>query len=378
MSGPGIEIARLSFVAGQCFFEHRARVPAPAEPVLWRRAYYSRAYNLIQGGQAQPRFAQAWRRGQQSSFWSHYLGGRALSGVDADSAWRALVPMRLIDPAAPALATDDPRERVIVDCYGYPNGLTAAVTIQSPARVTMDLGHWPDRARQLRRTSVFTLSEQAKGPPTPPGIDAAIAALLDWYRNAYYGPVAEIFGSSDTISVGAVIKASGIDPAAPIDADLHRLLYAVTAWPVDWQQAVLPDLTSPDVLLPVGARNVAAGDAFYAARRGRTLWRPSLFGYVPAPGEPPTHTLSCLAHNVLAGTVQAETLRVFALGLAGSPSAAGILDDEELNRAATLIDAMLRGVQTYRSSSLRALLQDSGSRAEVNALLASQKLATIA
>jgi hypothetical protein len=162
-----------------------------------------------------------------------------------------------------------------------------------------------------------------------------------------------------------------------VDPATHRLLYAVTAWPLDWQQAVLPNLKSPDILLPVCAHNVSAGDAFYAAQRGRILWRPSLFGYQRTPGEAPPHTLSCLAHNVLAGAVQSESLRLFALGLAGSVTSAQALDDEEINRAARLIDAMLRGVQTYRSSSLRALLQDPGSRAQVNALLTGQGFVAI-
>jgi hypothetical protein len=374
VTGSKLDNTRLSLVAAQCFFGHRTGARQTADQVLWERAQYEAAYGRIQAGATLSRYAHAWRPGQQSRFWSYYLGGRSLGEVSARTAWQALVPLRLTTAPAPLLATDDPREKLFFDIYGYPNSLTLALTIQSPARVSSDTGAWRDRQRTLRRGAVFTLTDPDKAASGSIAMTAedAIEAVLAWYRLRYYGQVGEIYRSGDIFSLIAVIKGSGVDPSVPIDDDTHRLLYAVTGWPRDWKNVSLPDLTTPGVLLPVRQANAYAADALYANTQGRTLWRPGLFNYVRAPGESPPHTLSCLAHNLVSGTVQAETLRVFALGYAGSDAARRVLDDDEPMRCARTIDALVKGEGTYRSSSVRALLEQPGSKAQVNALLTSQ------
>jgi hypothetical protein len=166
-----------------------------------------------------------------------------------------------------------------------------------------------------------------------------------------------------------IIQGDGVDATVPIDANLHRALFAVTSWPMDWQTAALPDLK--EHCLSVSSKNRSTGDALYAARRGRTLWRPALFG-LKNPGKA-VHTLSCLGHNLLAGAVQAESLRLFAQGFADSAVAQKQFDSDHADMAAELLDRMRRGVKTYRSTSIQKIIEDSSSKTEVNALLSRNK-----
>jgi hypothetical protein len=292
-----------------------------------------------------------------------------LAGVSADSAWRGMVPFRLTNPLQPKVESDNAAERVFYDVYGYPHGVVAAITIQSPRSSVETLGAWRDRTRRLRLDRPFSVT--AAGAPAQAGLgaSAALDAILDWHRETYYGPIAERYRSVDPISIGVVIQGDGVNPTAPISAEIHRALYAVTSWPKDWQTVALPKLQ--EHCLGVSSLNAATGDALYAARRGRTLWRPGLFSIQNAGKR--LHTLSCLAHNLVAGAVQAESLRLFAQGFAASPAAQKQFRSDLVDTAAELLDRMRRGVQTYRSASIQSIIEDPSSKAEVNALLVRNK-----
>jgi hypothetical protein len=371
-----ISNSRLSLVAGQCFFEQDWRTGLGPDRTPWDFAYYKYTFNQIRGGGVVPNFAFPWRPSQRSTFWSAYLNWRPLGGVGAASAWRALVPFRLTAPSQPKVATDNAGERVFYDVYGYPHGIVAALTIQSPRKDIETLDVWRDRTRRLRLDRPFSVT--AAGVPMQAGLNAATAldVILDWHRDAYYGPIIERYGSSDPISIGAVIQGDGVNASAPIDKDIHRALYAVTSWPMDWRSAALPTLAERCLL--VSDANKATGDALYATGRNRTLWRPGLFGLKTSGGAANRpHTLSCLAHNLLAGAVQAESLRLFAQGFEASATAQKKFNISVVDAVADLLDRMRRGENTYRSSSIRGFIEDPNSKAAVNALLARYKLAQI-
>ena len=235
------------------------------------------------------------------------------------------------------------------------------------------LGEWRDRTRRLRLDRPFSVTADGDAQV---GLNAAEAleAIVDWHRDKYFGKVNGRYQSAEPVTIGAVIKGEGVNLSAPVDEDIHRALFALTSWPEDWQHADLPVLK--EHCLRVSAKDRSIGDALYAVGRGRTLWRPALFSLRSAGGAAKRlHKLSCLAHNMLAGAVQAESLRLFALGFnAAAPVAQKrIINTDLVDTAAKLLDRMRRGVQTYRSSSIQSLIEDPDSKAEVNALLARGK-----
>ncbi len=223
---------------------------------------------------------------------------------------------------------------------------------QSKARTT---GRRPSTngaigTRRLRLDRPFSITDSG-GAKVDLNAEEALGAILDWHRDVYFGASGDRWQSAEPLTIGAVIKGEGVDLTAPINDDMHRVLHAVTSWPEDWRHADLPVLK--DYCLRVSMKNSSIGDALYAVGRGRTLWRPALFSLKSAPK--PLHKLSCLAHNMLAGAVQAESLRLFALGLDASDPAAQkkILSTDFVDTAANLLHRMRLGMKTYRSTSIQ-------------------------
>lgn len=354
--------SRLTLIAGQCFFEHQWQF-GPS-PMLWEWAEYKWLFNQLRGGSADAEFDFAWRR-TESAFWTGLLGGQKPAGAGPSAAWDAMVPFRITGTDRPTIATDDPAERAFYDIYGYPHGLVAALTIQSPRTSAELLDDWRDRTRRLRLNAAYTLTMPG-GQTTSLKAGAALDALLDWHRLEHYGHVNEIYRSAEPFTIGVVIQADGVVATVPPTAALQRTLHAVTAWPANWQTVALSPLANH--CLPVRSSTASAGDALYAATRGLTLWRPGLFTQAAASKAERIHTLSCLGHNLVAGAVQAESLRLFAQGFETSKPAQTKLDPDFATTAASVLDRLRRGEKTYRSSGIKHLIEDPNSKAEVNGL----------
>ncbi|MEI9849734.1 MAG: hypothetical protein WDN24_01450 [Sphingomonas sp.] len=87
------------------------------------------------------------------------------------------------------------------------------------------------------------------------------------------------------------------------------------------------------------------------------------------------HTLSCLAHNLVAGAVQSEMLRLLAIRAAAVPSNSLFLDTAVLRAVGRKIDQLRQGHGTFRSASIKAHLEETASKSEVNRLLKTRQRA---
>lgn len=353
-----ISDARITFIMGECFTAHLADDTFDF-PVLWDEWMYAYLYNQLRGGAHGP-YALPWRDSQKSAFWRHYLGDSPGS-VPPEQAWEKFVPLRLIFDASD-IGTDL-GERVLIDAFGFPFGVVVAITVHVAKGVTMTMDDWIARLRTLRLGTAF--AEGAR----PLSLDSVSAALLDRVRNTYYLGVQPGTRSAEPLSINTVLQAAGGEPAKPISRDLQRQLHAVTAWPADWGNVPLP-AAGPPAFMPMRSRNKVAGDVHYSVGRGRTIWRPGLFArHTAQDGPQRRHTLSCLAHNLVAGGVQAEMLRLFAVRLAAVEKTRRDIDKATVRRLSRIADQLRRGENTFRSTSVRQQLEDPSSRAAVNALL---------
>jgi len=361
---------RLILISGQAFLGHLGTYPAGRGALLWQIGDYGRTFNGLRGGQGDDFFAFAWRKTQRSEFWRAYCNGQPLDQVSARAGWDLMVPLRLVDKTQPKVSLrDGGTERIFYDVYGYPHGLVTAITLQSPSGKSMSLDDWCDRTRTLRSAPVFGLEVGGKNLRDGLCLDEVLTLLNDWHRAAYYRAIDDFIPSYEPFSIVAVIQGSGVDPEVPVSTqpDLQKTLNAVTAWPKNWQGAVPPEIEK--AILTVGQANRAPGDALYADKRGRTLWRPGLFTYERRPDER-LHTLSCLAHNLVAGAVQAESLRLLAIAFAAlPPNVQATIPIDFLAKAAGLIAKLWAGDATYRSSSIRHQFEDTTGKSQINALL---------
>lgn len=372
-----ISHSRLTMISGQAFFEHLSDFSRPLPDRPWMAGDYGTIFGKLRGGGGHGRYAFPWRGEQRSAFWREYCEGTQLPQISAEAAFRLLVPFRMTPMHSPAVAMLGGAERIFFDSYIYPHGIVTALTVQLVARPPLTLDAWRDGVRALGMGRGYSVS--LPGGATQSGLGArdALAAINDWFREAYFGKIENYGSSAEPVSIAAVIQGSGIDPNTPFASrsDLQKLLNAVTAWPVNWEAAQVPD--PGEALLDAARTNASAGDAHYASRRGRTLWRPGLFTYRAPAGARP-HMLSCLVHNQIAGIVQGESLRLFALRYgSSSPAERSGISPRLRESAAVQIDRLWRGQRTYRSSSIQRLLADKSSLAQVNTLLGDAGLAPI-
>ncbi|MDB5577715.1 MAG: hypothetical protein JWR80_2891 [Bradyrhizobium sp.] len=369
--------SRLTMIGGQAFFEHLNDFSQYLPDRPWLPADYGDIFGKLRGGPGHSRYAFPWRDSQRSAFWREYAGSTALSQISAEQSIELLIPLRLTPAQAPVVRVTNGRERLFFDVYGYPHGPVVALTVQLPPGVALSPDDWRDRLRALRLTGCYDVTLPGAAAQTGCTAKEVLDALLEWYRPQYYGAVKAFTASSDPFSIVAVIQGQGVDSSIPLAtrADLQRILNAVTAWPVNWEAMQVPPLA--EASLPVSSTNVSSGDALYAAKRGRTLWRPALFTY-RAPAGARLHTLSCLMHNHIAGAVQAESLRLFAVGYAATKAnKRGGIPARLRANVATQIDRLWRGDQTYRSSSIKLHLEDKSSLAQVNLLFVEMGLDAI-
>lgn len=369
--------SRLTLIMGQAFLEHLGDWQRPLPDHPWLAADYTRTFGQLRGAAGHPRYAFPWRDSQRSGFWRAYCGASSLGQVSAERAWELLVPLRFLPAPRPTVGVEG-GARIFYDIYGYPFGLVASMTVQPPPGAPVSVDGWRDRMRALRMGGGFRLT--LPGGAETAGLRAGelLSALLDWYRGEFFGPIATFTASPNEFSVTAVIQGEGVDPLVDLSRriDLQQTLNAVTAWPLNWQAAELPKLAQ--ARLPASSDNLSPGDALYATRRGRALWRPALFTYRAPPGAR-LHTLSCLTHNLIAGSVQAEALRLLAIDYATLDAGRKAQVPVRLrSAAATQIDRLWRGRETYRSSSIKRLLGDPISLAQVNSLLTEMELVPLA
>lgn len=354
-----INDARITFVYGECFTGNLGRVGSEDEELLWDELLYEWGYNQIRGDMLQG-YAFPWRDSQKSAFWRHYLGDSPGS-VPADDAWKRFVPLRLLFDTSDILT--NAAERVQIDVFGFPFGIVAALTVHVAKGASMPMADWISRLRTLRFRPEF---REGSHPRT---LEEVLGLLLDRARSLFYLGAPAGTRSDEPISVNTVLQAEGGAPRDSVSQELQRELHSVTAWPADWENAVLPPAEAP-AFLPIRSKNQVPGDVHYAVGRGRTVWRPGLFArHTPSDGPKRRHTLSCLTHNLVAGSVQAEMLRLFAVRLASVGGMRGQIDTGTIRRLARIIDCLRRGENTFRSTSIQQQLEDKSSKAAVNEAL---------
>jgi hypothetical protein len=364
---------RLSLIWAEAFIGHTFARPRAGKPALWIRERYCAQFRKLRVQTPDDWLGFPWREAKGNSFWREYFGGQAADSIAAETAWDYVAPLRLLPDPAPIIRTDDPAERVHCDLFGFSMGMAGTLTIQS-SREPRSLDQWRDRLLQLRRDNCYSVDI---GGVVTTGLDARSTARLlgDHARPIFYGNVGgSVGGTGDLLSIATVIQGDGVNASVLPSREIQSALNVVTTWPANIAAAKVPPLE--EARLRLSRRVQAAGDVHYASRRGRAIWRPSLFGPAGAKlGNRPSHTVSCLHHNTVAASLQAEMFRKFAkcaatLGL-------GELSFSVAENIAQMIHALRNAEGTYRSSSVQAQLEDPNSRAEVNALLSDYGLPTI-
>lgn len=363
-----INDSKISFIWGSSFADHLWG--DAHNPFAWSKPHYVLQYNQLRGNGtgAFDDVDFPWYPSQKSAFWRYYLGGQALGEVRGADAWEAMVPFRFLD--VPPLLETDKVERIIIDTYAYELGVVIVLTVQPFKRAKATMDDWVDRLRVLRNDPVYLLDDGTGAKNMT--VTEVLATLAKLARSEIYGTGGASISSTTPITIANILQAEGGQPGAPVDVGLQRYLHAVTAWPNHWKNVMLPTLAASPPFLPQKANNQLPNDALYSVGRSLAIWRPGLFA-PPAAGatKKRRHTLSCFGHNLCGAAAQAEYLRLFAMIHATQAKVRERFDVGRVRTAGALMDALIQGAgTTYRSESVRQILADRNSLAQVNKLLA--------
>jgi hypothetical protein len=308
-----------------------------------------------------PALELPWPPRKTQWFWSRYLNANPIKRVKGSFAFWRLVPLRRAGSVAPGLRGELPAtlggqpslESTSTEAWFHPHMATLAINLNvvgamSPAEMAAV-------CLTLRRDRLLT----APGDAAPRKLDELATRWLETvYLEAIGEANAAALPPANPFSVVTVIQGKPdedreVEPGGAV----HRALAQVTLW----------DAAKPGALDTgrISSHAETSGALLFGQPRARAVWDPARFG------RDDRISLSCYHRNLLLGAAQTEGLLAFAR-IAEDEAAAGRrpramrdCEDPVLKR---LIDLHAGEDETYRSTSLRRLIDEHPLRPSVDAL----------
>jgi len=342
---------RLSFIQVETLTPALAALAPPTIPYkfLLSDALFQEQIAKSQSGVGPLRLP--WHDTTGKRFWFYYLERKGAAYVKPKDAWRGLVPLQSASDGTASAAWIS--GTITTHGYLHPWGISAIVDVCANGSWTLDEAL--QLALNVRREKKFDwkLNGEAKQLALGPLMDNVIREL----RIKAYGPNSNAGQTGDVFSVVTIMDAEGAAPTAeiPPKEDLHRAFECLTDWSPNWKIVQLKDLkdSETDIMRKVSP----AGHFLYGGRRGRTVWFPAGF---KSNSPPHPEGLKCYHQNLLASTLQTESLCRFAQSVAKQLSGGQTIGDFSVTYgncaklAAGLLGRLYGGSNdTYRSASLR-------------------------
>jgi hypothetical protein len=226
------------------------------------------------------------------------------------------------------------------------------------AKLLSDLPTAVDELREVLTSPAFSVANSAKLK-----LDTiALAIMNDLQAHAAGAPASAAALLSDPISVVTAIKASGPAGCRSVvdQGDVHRALQGLATCSPTWRIDALPPLAGCTF-----RRTIAPPDHLvYARKRSRVVWFPTHFN-----GGKLTR-LGCYHTNQTLAGLQTEALltATSALALLERTGQWSPPQREQAQLVAGLLGRLHSGKATYRSESVKLLLDSDARKADVNEL----------
>lgn len=337
-----------------------------------------RQANLRPSGELAP----PWPAPVGHHFWMYYLRKRTLDDVSGQKAWEALVPFRVRPPFKVQAAA--PIDRVLSEGYAYPHGFAWVLTMECSGAFSPD--QFVDTAQNLRRTTQFTVRRSGGSEQYSP--EVLTSKALQWLRTAIFGSSVSAGTplSVDPFTVLTVLQATGNEAETCVQPNgiVHRILEAVSKWRPTRIGDTPPELSTVDIgrfrQSPESGGDPPRGSArriIYGRERGRAVWFSDSF-LPPAPGEREYHLLGCYHRNLMFASLQGESLLGLLAVTAQANDRLPNWQDKCAKNAARRVGWLYGGVRwTYRTSSLRAQVEQQDLGKTVNAVRARYGMAPL-
>jgi len=277
--------------------------PPPDLPFafLGRNYAYEPVFNACQQGQPGPDGLHLpWPVNSEFNFWNYYFEGRQLADVTGRQAWKALLPFRWLIPAT--VRADWLAGRVLAEGFFYPPGLGLVLTFSCSRPQT--LAEMVETGFQIRQRGLLDI-EWANHSQESLKLDPFAAKCLNLMRTHGFGPSASQPKNVVPFSVFSVVRTNTIPPdqTLPNQAEIQRVLEAVTGWRQTWKNDPLPDFDT----VKLDARTAPPSHVVYSSKRGRAVWFPTLAEL----RDPYLHSLGCYHRNLVLAALSVESLAEF-------------------------------------------------------------------
>jgi hypothetical protein len=297
-------------------------------------------------------------------FWTFYLENKTPDAINGNQAWAALLPLRRKETSvvinAPWLSA-----RFLVESYFYPHGLALVITARCRSQLTLD--ETIDelfKIKSLERVTVQWADQTLEHLPLDVVADRYMRKLCS---EAFGQKAIPDLRSTVPFTILTIVQGEGIDPSSLVveDGEVHRALEAMTTWRPTWQYNTLPKLASASLQI----RRSPPSHILYGRARGRAVWFPGLFTKKNEGKTKKHRSLTCYHRNLVFTSLQVESLS----GLI-SVTAKRLRDGRSLNgshrecakRAAGILGRLYGGIDTYRSWSPRAQIEQNNLVEDLN------------
>ncbi|MDQ3697062.1 MAG: hypothetical protein M3373_03415 [Gemmatimonadota bacterium] len=324
---------------------------------LGRDYYYeARFEELRQQGKGEQGLLLPWDRPEGQRFWTFYLDGTTPGSVKANTAWRALVPVRVKPPLI--VRADWLLGKADVEGFFYPHATASVITftIRAPKGAPLTLEKSIELAQDIRGNRKLTLVAEDTAEELV--VDAVKDRVRDYLRRMRLGVGAA--PGKVTTTPFSVVTFLSLENAAPTKAleagnPVHRALQALVEWSSTWQVDELQPLAEHG--LP-RRKAAPSGDVVFAGPRGRVVWLPKFAGDPP----PKRPKLACYHRNLVLAAMQVDALGALVTAaderLAQWDNLPAPLRECSRNAAGLLTRLYLAKTSIYQSASCRRQIDD--------------------
>jgi hypothetical protein len=281
---------------------------------------------LVGAAKPLPILGPPWPKPSGQLFWHRYLNVGSLDAVSGSQAWHSLVPLRVKFPCyveTPDWLANSPKPltlSVLFEAFFYPHGVAfvANAVIRS---VPSDPAAEPPKPFTLEDAADLAFKVKQEKFKTRWEGEAGLFQAVKWddeadseltlgeiakrglaaLRVAAHGASTTSGSASilDPFTIFTVVKGVGVNPATPVDDNIHRVLEGVTRWSDTWRYDALPALDK----MKVEIKTSPVSHVLYGRKRGRAAWFPATFTKTDK-----KYSLACYHRNLIFASLQVESL----------------------------------------------------------------------
>lgn len=313
---------------------------------------------------------------QPNYFWAYYLMDKdenerepiVLDDVKKTRAWKQLMPFRSKQgiPNVKIPFLEEKKGYVSLEAFYYPHGL--ALVVSTGCKIRLCPTEAVEIAFAIRNDDIFCVQGNKIN------LNKLAQICLNTLRRENLGlnefPERRV-SKQKPFTIFTIVQAEGIDPTDAIteNGEIHRMLEAVTVWHKPQNNHFsLTSLDQACIQFNSDCFPYFSSDKLkhllYHSKRGRAVWFPNAFNDINIE----RHTLNCYHKNIVAATLQVESLcALVSLAVRDIHNDESLVWDYEtrVKRAVGILRRLYGCANTYKSPSIPVQIEENDYVADI-------------